>query len=156
MELWARVVEWRERVGDAVNVSSRIEGMTKTYGVSLLISDATYRHLEKPEKYHLRKIDSVKAKGKTEPVTVLEVFDCYPAGILNYKLDIAVMFEDARSLYQSGQFEEARELFLDCLARNPRDKTAQFYSDRCKLYMDMGSDENMKGIVRRVIYERGL
>ena len=139
-------------IGDAVNVSSRIEGMTKTYGVSLLISDATYRCLEKPEKYHVRKIDNVKAKGKTEPVTIYEVFDCDPADIVNYKLDIAVMFEDARSLYESGQFNEARELFLDCLARNPHDKTAQVYRDRCKLYMDMGSDKNMEGIARRVTY----
>ena len=98
----------------------------------------------------------VKVKGKTEPVIVWEVFDADPSDILNYKLDIATVFEDARSLYQSKRFEEAHELFLDCLARNPKDKTAALYKDRCKLYMKMHADENMEGIVRRVTYERGL
>ena len=143
-------------ISDAVNVAFRIEGMTKMYGVSLLISDVTYRSLENPSKYRLRKIDRVKARGKTEPVTIWEVFDCDPPDILNYKADIATIFEDARSLYQSRQFEEAHELFLDCLTRNPRDKTAALYRERCQLYMKMGADENMEGIVRRVTYERGL
>ncbi len=143
-------------ISDAVNVASRIEGMTKTYGVSLLISDETYRSLEDPSKYCLRKIDRVKAKGKTEPVTIWEVFDCDPPDILNHKLSIATIFEDARSLYISKQFEEAHELFADCLMRNPRDKAAEVYRDRCKVYMKMGPDENMTGIFRRITYERGL
>jgi class 3 adenylate cyclase len=143
-------------ISDAVNVAFRIEGMTKTYGVSLLISDETFRNLEDPSRYHMRNIDQVKAKGKTEPVIVWEVFDADPPDILNYKLDIAMIFEDVRSLYQSKRFEEAHELFLDCLARNPKDKTAALYRDRCKLYMKMGADENWEGIVRRVTYERGL
>ena len=104
----------------------------------------------------MRKIDRIKAKGKTEPVTMWEVFDGDAPDVLNYKLSIATIFEDARSLYQSRQFKEAHELFLDCLARNPNDQTAQVYRDRCKLYMKMGTDENMEGIVRRVTYERGL
>ena len=143
-------------ISDAVNVAFRIEEMTKTYGASLLISDETFRNLENPSKYRMRKIDQVKARGKTEPVTVWEVFDADPSDLLNYKLDIAMVFEDARSLYQSKRFEEAHELFLDCLARNPRDKTAALYKDRCQLYMKMGADENWEGIVRRVTYERGL
>ena len=143
-------------ISDAVNVASRIQEMTKMYGVPLLISDETYHSLENPSKYRLRKIDRVKVKGKTEPVTVWEVFDCDPPDILNYKVDIGMIFEDARSLYQSRQFEEAHELFLDCLARNAQDKTAELYRDRCKLYMKMGADENWEGIVRRVTYERGL
>ena len=143
-------------ISDAVNVASRIEGMTKVYGVSLLISDETYCSLENPSKYRLRKIDRVKAKGKAEPTTIWEVFDSDPPDILKYKLSIATIFEEARSLYQSGQFDNALELFSDCLARNPKDKTAQVYRDRCKLYMKMGADENMEGIFRRVTYERGL
>lgn len=141
-------------ISDAVNLASRIEGMTKMYGVSLLISDATYHSLEDPTKYHIRKIDRVKVRGKTKPVTIWEVFDIDPPDLLNYKLEVAMIFEEAISLYHSSQFEEAQELFLDCLARNPRDKTAEFYIDRCKLYIRMEKDEEWGGITRRVIYER--
>ncbi|MFC1822416.1 adenylate/guanylate cyclase domain-containing protein [Thermodesulfobacteriota bacterium] len=143
-------------ISDAVNVSSRIEGMTKIYGVSLLISDETYRNLEDLSRYHTREIDRIKVKGKSEPVTIWEVFDCDPLDIFNYKLNVKMIFGEARSLYQSKRFEEANELFLDCLARNPDDKTAEFYRNRCKLYIKMGPDENMDGIVRRVSYERAI
>lgn len=143
-------------ISDAVNVASRIEGMTKVYGVSLLISDETFRSLEDPSKYHTRKIDQIKVKGKTEPVRIWEVFDGDPPDILSYKMDIGEIFEDARSLYHSKRFEEAHELCLDCLTRNPQDKTAELYRDRCKLYMKMGVDENWDGIVRHITYERGL
>jgi len=142
-------------ISDTVNVASRIEGMTKKYGVSLLISDQTFRSLEDPSKYHIREIDRVKVKGKTEPITMWEVFDGDPPDILSYKLDIATTFEEARYLYHSKRFGEALELLMDCLVRNPRDKTAALYIDRCKLYMEMGADENGEGIVRRVAYTRG-
>jgi adenylate cyclase len=127
-------------ISDAVNIASRIEGMTKMYGTPLLISDATYHALEDPTKYHIRKIDRVKAKGKTEPVTLWEVFDLDPPELMDYKLKIAAIFEEAISLYHSRQFEEAYELFLDCLTRNPQDKTAEYYAERCKLYMKIGDD----------------
>jgi hypothetical protein len=141
-------------IGDAVNVASRIQGMTKTYGVSLLISDETFRSLRDPSKYYTRKIGRVKVKGKKEPVTLWEVFDCDPPDILNYKLDIATIFDEALSLYLSSQFEEAQDRFQDCLVRNPRDKTAQFYKERCQLYMKMGVDGSSEGIARVVTYER--
>jgi adenylate cyclase len=141
-------------ISDTVNLASRIEGMTKMYGISLLISDATYHALEDPKKYHIRKIDRVKVRGKTKPVTLWEVFDLDPPELLDYKLKIAVIFDEAISLYHSRQFEEAHELFLDCLTRNPRDRTAEFYAERCKLYMKMGDEEDWGAITRRVIYER--
>ena len=141
-------------IGDTVNIASRIEGLTKIYGVSLLISDQTYNRLKNPKKYHIRKIDREKIRGKAEPVTVWEVFDADPPVVLKYKCDTATMFEDARSLYQSKRFEEANEMFLDCLARNPRDKTAEVYKERCRLYMKMGVDANWEGIARHITYER--
>lgn len=139
-------------IGDAVNLASRIEGMTKTYGVSLLISDETYNCLKEPGKFELRKMDRIKAKGKTMPVTIWEVFDCDSPNILKIKKDIEPIFQEARNLYKAKQFKEANELFLNCLARNSNDKTAQLYSDRCKLFMTLASDEDMEGIVRRVSY----
>ena len=80
-------------------------------------------------------------------------FRC-PPDVLKYKSDTAALFEDARSLYQSKRFEEANEMFLDCPARNPRDRTAQVYRERCKLYMKVGVDENWEGIARHITYER--
>ncbi|MBF0203986.1 MAG: adenylate/guanylate cyclase domain-containing protein [Desulfamplus sp.] len=139
-------------ISDAVNLASRIEGMTKTYGVSLLISNDTYRSLTAPKKFELRKIDRVTAKGKSIPITIWEVFSSDPQNILKIKKSIEPIFQEARHLYQSRAFEEAHDLFLNCLARNPKDKTVQLYSDRCKLYMKLSFDDNMDEVVRHVTY----
>ena len=62
-------------ISDAVNLASRIEGLTKEYGVSLLISQQTFSQLEDANQYSLRLIDHVKVKGKSEGVSIFEIFD---------------------------------------------------------------------------------
>ena len=62
-------------IGDTVNLASRLEGLTKIYGVSLLISNSTFNSLENPEEYSIRLIDTVTVKIKVEIVTFFEVFE---------------------------------------------------------------------------------
>ena len=56
-------------IGDAVNLGSRLEGLTKYYGVKLIVSETTAAGLEG---IVLRRLDRVKVKGKNEPVTIYE------------------------------------------------------------------------------------
>ncbi|UWU46884.1 PAS domain S-box-containing protein [Limnospira platensis C1] len=65
-------------IGDAVNLASRLEGLTKNYGVSLLISHYTFVRLNHINEYGIRLIDHVQVKGKLEMVSVFEVFDADP------------------------------------------------------------------------------
>jgi class 3 adenylate cyclase len=65
-------------ISDAVNLASRIEDLTKVYHVGLLISQYTYEQLAEPETYDIRQIDVVRVKGKTQPVTIYEVFHNNP------------------------------------------------------------------------------
>jgi class 3 adenylate cyclase/CheY-like chemotaxis protein len=60
-------------ISDAVNLAARIEGMTKMYGASLLISEQTYSRLQDASQYAIRVVDCVKAKGKSEAVTVYDL-----------------------------------------------------------------------------------
>ena len=68
-------------ISDAVNLASRIEGLTKTYRVGLLISQYTYEQLADPRAYDIRPIDVVVVKGKTHPVTIFEVFQNDPPAV---------------------------------------------------------------------------
>jgi class 3 adenylate cyclase len=61
-------------ISDAVNLASRIEGLTKVYRVAILTSQHTYDRLADPDAYDIRPIDVVVVKGKTQPVTLFEVF----------------------------------------------------------------------------------
>ncbi|WP_261248039.1 ATP-binding protein [Laspinema olomoucense] len=117
-------------IGDAVNLASRIEGLTKQYEVSLLISDRTFSQLKNPAQYGIRQIDTVKVKGKSELVTVYEVFDADPPDLKVSKLETKQDFETALFYYNQNSPEEAQELFERCLCKNPEDKVAQIYRDR--------------------------
>jgi len=62
-------------VGDAANLASRVESMTKVYGAKVLISGNTFSQLIDPPEFTLREIDRVIVAGKTEPVMVYELLD---------------------------------------------------------------------------------
>lgn len=119
-------------ISDAVNLASRVEGLTKNYGVSLLITEQTYLRLTNPAKYAIRTIDTVKVKGKSQRVTVYEVFDADLPEIKEGKLTTLSLFAEALSLYGEGKFAEAGRLFADCWQQNPGDRVAKIYLERCQ------------------------
>ena len=119
-------------IGDAVNLASRIEGLTKNYGVSLLISHQTFSRLENSQDYDIRLIDRVKVKGKSERVSVFEIFNADPLLLRQGKLETLGIFEQAVLQYQLGAYAEAGKLFQDCLRINPGDKVAGIYLERCQ------------------------
>ncbi|MGK7925686.1 MAG: AAA family ATPase [Spirulina sp.] len=119
-------------ISDAVNLASRIESLTKNYGVSLLITEQTFSRLLAPSSYAIRAIDTVKVKGKSEFVTVYEVFDADLPEIKAGKLENLSLFQKALTLYQAGELESAKALFATYLARNESDRVAQIYLERCQ------------------------
>ncbi|PSB53672.1 diguanylate cyclase [filamentous cyanobacterium Phorm 6] len=123
-------------IGDAVNLASRIESLTKNYGVSLLITQHTFERLTNPADYAIRVIDQVQVKGKSEWVTVYEVFDADLPFVKAGKLANLQVFAEALSLYNLNNFREAGELFADCFRQNPGDRVARIYWDRCQLTVD--------------------
>jgi adenylate cyclase len=119
-------------IGDAVNLASRIESLTKNYEVPLLITQQTVDGLRNPADYGIRVIDKVQVKGKSEWVTVYEVFDADLPELKAGKLATLPVFTEALSLYNIYNFTEAAGLFADCLRQNPGDRVARIYLDRCQ------------------------
>jgi class 3 adenylate cyclase/GAF domain-containing protein len=119
-------------ISDTVNLASRIEGLTKNYGVSLLISHQTFEQLQDANQYALRMIAKVKVKGKSAAVTVYEVFDADLLEIREGKLVTKTEFEQALLLYERGSFKEAAQRFQDILSINPKDTVAQIYLEDCQ------------------------
>jgi class 3 adenylate cyclase len=122
-------------ISDAVNLASRIESLTKEYGVSLLISQQTYSRLENPQDYLIRQVDSVKVKGKSETVTVYEVFDADPPVMLEKKLATLQTYVEACSYFNLQAYAEAAQKFDECLYQHPGDRVAQIYKQRCQSYL---------------------
>lgn len=123
-------------ISDAVNLASRLEGLTKDYGVPLLISHKTFVNLKNPGDYHLRFIDLVQVKGKSDKVSVFEVFDADPPALRDAKLATKTQFEQALVLYYQQEFTAAEQLLSECLQANPEDNVTQIYWQRCCREMD--------------------
>ena len=119
-------------ISDAVNLASRIEGLTKDYSVPLLISHQTLERLRNPADYAIRIVDKVQVKGKSQYVVVYEVFDADPAEIRSAKLANLPVYTEAMLLCERKQFREAGKLFEECLRTNPSDQVARIYLKRCR------------------------
>ena len=119
-------------ISDAVNLASRLEGLTKYYGVSLLITHHTLARLHNPTEYNLRFIEKVKVKGKSKAVAVFEVFDGDDPELKEAKLATKAIFEEGLFLYHHQATKEAAQRFEVVTHNNPRDVIAQIYLARCQ------------------------
>jgi class 3 adenylate cyclase len=118
-------------ISDAVNVASRIEGLSKEYGATLLISQTTMNRLKHPEEFKSRCIGHIKVKGKTDKIIVYEIFNCDPDELAAAKLETREWFEEAVSLYEAGNLETSGALFRRCLEKAPDDSAASIFLSRC-------------------------
>ncbi|NER39663.1 MAG: response regulator [Oscillatoria sp. SIO1A7] len=123
-------------ISDAVNLASRLEGLTKKYGVSLLISHHTFARLDNSNQYHIRLIERLKVKGKSKDVAVFEVFDGDEPELREAKLATSTIFEEGLLLYYGQSFKKAAERFKEALRINPRDRVAEIYLERCQPQYD--------------------
>ncbi len=119
-------------IADAVNLASRVEGLTKIYNASVLITEQTYLELVDPLQYNIRVVDAVKVKGKSEVITIYEVFDADPPEILALKNQTSDSFEEGFVLYHWDEYQDAQKLFEKVLKINAKDKAAQVYLERCQ------------------------
>jgi len=116
-------------IGDSINLGSRIEGLCKTYGSKILISEDTKERLRK--KYKLREIDTVRVKGKNETVTLYEVVGF---GEFNEsEKELNRLYDHAKRLYKEARFKEARKLFEKANQLSEQ-KLFELYIQRCKNY----------------------
>ncbi|HEX9330004.1 MAG TPA: adenylate/guanylate cyclase domain-containing protein, partial [Reyranella sp.] len=118
-------------ISDAVNLASRIEGLTKTYGVRLLVSQYTVESLADPKAYDIRPIDVVVVKGKTHPVTICEVFQRDPAEQRAAKAQTRDLLQSGVAALARRDGAAARRLFEQCLERLPGDMAASNLLKKC-------------------------
>jgi adenylate cyclase len=128
---------------DTVNLTARLEGLTKYYGVSLLISEQVLNQLRCPDLYHFRLLDRVVVKGRTEPITIYEVLDADPTSDL--KLQTLPTYQEGMTYYQQGDFQQSQLCFEQVLKHNPADKTAQLYLERIGQLMQQSMPADWRG-----------
>lgn len=118
-------------ISDAVNLASRIEGLTKVFGAPLLLGEDSHARLEDPTRYNIRTIAQVRVKGKSRAVTVYEIFDGDAPEVSALKRATLSLFEEGRQEFLIGALDNAAERFRAVLAKNPADLPAAAYLRRC-------------------------
>lgn len=98
-------------LGDAVNLGSRLEGLTRFYGAEILVSDGTRKHC--PDVL-FRRLDRIQVKGKNEPVDVFEPL-CRKSQATEKLLLSLESFEEALSKYQTQEFAVAKVILKQLL-----------------------------------------
>ena len=129
-------------MGDAVNLGSRLEGITKQYGVGIIIGEGTREKLGKS--FVLRELDRVRVKGKAEPVGIYE-----PLG-LTEKIDPSLI-EQVKLWNQTLQYYRAQdwdraEMLLMNLTRNRPNYLYDLYAKRIKLYREDPPGDDWDGV----------
>lgn len=113
-------------MGDHVNLGSRLEGMTKQYGVELLASE--YTKAAVPE-YVFRELDRIRVKGKDEPVTIYEPL-CLKEAMTKALKDEIKLYKQAVAYYREQNWDMAEMQFLNLLNSSGGTKLYQAYIDR--------------------------
>lgn len=129
-------------MGDAVNLAARLESAAKQYGAYIQISEDTQKHLEK-DKFIYRSLDTIRVIGKSLPVNTFELLERRGCKNEEDLLKLVDIWEKARACYLSMRWDDAIELFEQCLdlephhpERDPGSKTtpSHVYIARCKAY----------------------
>ncbi|NER21246.1 MAG: response regulator [Symploca sp. SIO1C2] len=129
-------------IADAVNLASRLESLTKTYGASILISGDTLMSLSEMSNYYYRFLGRMQVKGKNILVSVFEVLDTEPTQLQELKWQTKTNFEEAIVLYHQDKFNLALKIFQEVLEINHQDKAAQFYIKRCQQLLESENYDN--------------
>src|SRR5438445_726725 len=126
-------------IGDSVNLASRLEGLTRIYGVDILFG-ASATELTRDE-VHLRSVARVQVKGKSKPVDVFTFI-----GGRNEEVDPEFLkwletYEEGLELFRARDFTEAKILFSRFLEFYPDDLLAKMYLNRALEYEQAPPDE---------------
>jgi len=119
-------------LGDAVNLGSRLESITKFYGADILVSESTYAAVK--EDFVWREVDFMQVKGKKEPIRVYEPLALKDEAEETLRGELA-QYHLARQAYLARSWEEAEKRF-SLLAEESSDfrKLCKIYLDRLNLY----------------------
>ena len=129
-------------LGDAVNLGSRLEGLTKNYGVNIIVSETT--RTEIPE-FAFRELDLVRVKGKNEPVAIFE-----PIGHKN-DLDKEVLseltaYKQALLNFRAQSLDKAEVDFFNLNRDYPNRFLYQVYLDRIAFYRSEPPGDDWDGV----------
>jgi adenylate cyclase len=125
-------------IGDAVNLASRLEALTRTYPVDILVGERASELIR--DEFHLRSVALVQVKGKTRPVEIFTLIaEKKDAGDEEF-LQRLETYEAGFRKFRERDFRQAKILFSQFLEFYPDDALAKMYLERALEYEERPPD----------------
>ncbi|AMD01039.1 CHASE2 domain-containing protein [Halomonas chromatireducens] len=115
-------------MGDNVNLGSRLEGLTKAYGVSVIVSETT---AERVPNWCFRRLDKVRVKGRSAPLWILEPLGRREA-LGDSRREWHAAYEQALELYHAAEFDSSERAFK--ALTDQQDAPTQMYLERIEQF----------------------
>ena len=117
-------------ISDTVNLSARLEELTKFYKVPLIVSSETEKML--PHSILRREIDEIEVKGKTNKTRIFEVFHWETKKIRDKKVALASVFNKALNFFRENDFKNCKIQLREYEKQLEGDPILNLYLERCK------------------------
>lgn len=128
-------------IGDNVNLTSRLEGLTKYYGQKLIVSQAVREACG--DAYDYMELDAVRVKGKHEPIAIHTAMPHEEAAARAGEI---TLHENALALYRARRFEEARKAFAVLRESTGNAVLYDMYMERCRTLRENPPGEDWDGV----------
>ncbi len=132
-------------IGDPVNLAARLEGVTKRYGVDIVLSQFTLDRLTEPDLGSFRELDRLRVKGKNEAVPIYESLSHRAGNSQRYRQSVDC-FAAGLKAYRTMRWDEAEQMMKQSLELRPDDKAALLYLDRIATYRTHPPPDDWDGI----------
>ena len=117
-------------ISDTVNLSARLEELTKFYKVPLIVSSETEKML--PHSILRREIDEIEVKGKTNKTRIFEVFHWETKKVRDKKVALASVFNKALNTFRENDFKNCKIQLREYEKQLEGDPILNLYLERCK------------------------
>ena len=131
-------------MGNAVNLSARLEGVNKQYGTWILTSEETHSHIG--DGFLSRKLDRVRVVGINTPVRLFELVE-FRKDASSEETEIVEIFESGLSAYENRDFSSAVSSFENCLKINENDGPSLKFLDLSREYLKNDPGEDWDAVV---------
>jgi adenylate cyclase len=129
-------------MGDNVNLASRMEGLNKFYGTSIIITEKTYKIVK--DVFEIRKLDAVRVKGKKKPILIYELIS--EKNKLDKKyIDFITLYEEGLELYFNKKWNVAIKSFKEALKLKD-DIASHEFIKRCQDFIKNPPTKDWDGV----------
>lgn len=133
-------------ISDTVNTAARIEGLSKHYNTSILLTKECIENLNDPELFDFRFLGPVQVKGKQKAIDLYECINGDDTTLFKHKLKTMSTFNHAMELYFNKEFAMAAVAFQEIFKMNTMDKTSKLFLNKSAHLITQEIEENWKGV----------